>query len=184
MQDISADILLKAQEGDIEAFECLYRVSSGFVFTVALGITNNRADAEEVTQDVFIKVYHSLRSFRFASTFKTWVYRITVNTALNVYRKKVKDARARGEFEAAMDVEDPHGPLEQSVEQEHSEKKLAGLLHCLNADQRTCLLLREVEGLSYQEIADILGTNINTVRSRLKRAREAILKQKNEGDIV
>ncbi len=94
MRDIPKDILLKVLEGNTGAFEKLYRATADYVYTVAMKITGNRADAEEVTQDVLVKVHLNLRRFRFGSSFTTWLYRITVNNAISALRKSAK-RRAR-----------------------------------------------------------------------------------------
>jgi len=75
----------------MEAFEAIYKATSGFVYNVALRITQKPADAEDITQEVFVKIYKSLKDFEFKSSFKTWVYRITVNAALNHVRASKKD---------------------------------------------------------------------------------------------
>ena len=87
MQDIPKETLIKAQEGDLESFENIYKETSGFVYNVAFRIVNNKQDAEEVVQDVFLNIYHNLKNFRFQSSFKTWAYRITVNCAINYVKK-------------------------------------------------------------------------------------------------
>src|SRR5271154_815319 len=92
MQDLDKEILVKASQGDIQAFEEVYKASSGFIYNVALRVVNNREDALEVAQEVFMIIYHKLKDFRFESSFKTWVYRITANYAIN-YAKKVSRAK-------------------------------------------------------------------------------------------
>src|SRR5687768_4491606 len=87
MDHLSKETLLAAGQGDIRAFEELYKATAKFVYNVALRIVNNREDAQEVTQEVFLIVYRKLKDFRFESSFKTWMYRITANTALNSYKK-------------------------------------------------------------------------------------------------
>ena len=82
MRDLPKDILIKASQGNMEAFEEIYGSSSDFVYNVAFRITNSREDAEEITQDVFLKIHRNLKNFQFRSSFKTWVYRITVNTVI------------------------------------------------------------------------------------------------------
>ncbi|MFH1857876.1 MAG: RNA polymerase sigma factor [Candidatus Omnitrophota bacterium] len=175
MHSISNDLLIRASEGNIEAFEEIYKAASGFVYSTALRITKSTSDAEEITQDVFLKVYRNLKSFGFRSSFKTWLYRVTVNTALNTY-KKISQELSRRVDDDIERKEDPSSEgAREAVEQKDAEKKLASLLEVLSPEQRACILLREIEGLSYWEIAGALGININTVRSRLKRARETLL---------
>ncbi len=178
MIDIPREVIELARAGDLEAFEQIYKAASGFVYNVALRITNNRQEAEEVAQDVFLKVYHNLRNFEFRSSLKTWVYRITANTALNAYKRISRVRNRTQDLESVENTvvfsEQADKDLIKHDEQKTNEEALALLLNRLNADQRSCIVLREIEGLSYEEIARALKININTVRSRLKRAREAM----------
>lgn len=175
MQDIPKDIITKASEGNMGAFEEIYKVASGFVYSVALRITNNPDDAQEVTQDVFIIIYKSLKKFRFRSSFKTWLYRVTVNTAINSYKKISKEMNRRDNYDIAVERQCASRTTEVALERKDNERVVASLLNILNPEQRVCIILREIEGLSYKEISEVLKININTVRSRLKRAREALL---------
>lgn len=169
----------------MEAFEIIYKTASDFVYRTALRITNNRDDAEDVTQEVFIKIYQNLKNFQFRSSFKTWAYRITVNAAINTCKGISKEMDRRDDDTSLMDrdmdqyassqIENP----ETLIDEEDNEKRIASLLETLNPDQRACIVLREIEGLNYQEISEVLKININTVRSRLKRARETLLAYKN-----
>ncbi|OPX28018.1 MAG: hypothetical protein B1H08_06695 [Candidatus Omnitrophica bacterium 4484_171] len=175
MENIPRDTIERASNGDIGAFEEIYTSYSGFVYNVALRIVNNTSDAEEVTQDVFMKIYKSLRNFRFESSFKTWVYRITANTAINTYKKISKESKHRGDYDIALKTHAADDKTEECFKKEENEKLLGYLLDKLSIKQRSCIVLREVEGLSYEEISKVLGININTVRSRIKRARLALL---------
>lgn len=181
MEDIKRDIIELAVQGDMEAFERIYKACSGLVYSIALRITNNRQDAQEVTQDVFIKLYHNIRYFEFRSSFKTWVYRIALNTALNAYKSIARDRNRRQDYDSVIDTQEVSHEGEAEIIKHEARTQAEGLVQSfldrLNPDQRACITLREIEGLSYQEIADILKTNINTVRSRLKRARQALMEQ-------
>ena len=177
MREIGSDILKRAAEGDIEAFEDIYRSFSGFVYNVALGITRDRADAEEVTQDVFIKAYRGLKGFRFGSSFKTWIYRIAVNEALNRYNKSKKEKSRRVDYDDSIESQAAHRSGAEEMMQSDSETIRSMLLERLDQHQRACLVLREIEGLSYKEIAGALRIPVNTVRSRLKRARQALFEK-------
>ena len=175
MQDIVRDILIRAREGDMDAFGEVYRTASDFVYNVAYRIINNREDAEEVTQDVFVKIYKKLKSFRFQSSFKTWIYRIAVNTAINSCKRRSKKLKGRVNYEEVIKVKPVGGTTREAIDGESNEERLKSMLDMLNPKQRSCVVLRDIEGLSYKEIAWALKININTVRSRLKRAREALL---------
>lgn len=174
MEEISESLIKRAAEGDVSSFEKIYRAYSGFVYTLALKLTHNQQDAQEAAQDVFMKVYRSLRSFRFQSALKTWIYRIAVTTAFNHYRKNIKHKKNRIEFDDAVEIKntvEAGNPPEDSDLRIRIDKALEKMSPKLKA----CLLLRELEGLNYKEISKVLNVPVNTVRSRLKRAREALL---------
>ena len=180
MENIDRDIIERASNGDMRAFEEMYKKVSAFVYNVALRVTGNTDDADEVTQDAFMKVYKNLKSFRHLSSLKTWIYRITLNTALNSVKASRKHREQRADYDAVTDTVGIEEKVRSSVDLKDKEKAVTALLEELNPDQRACIVLREIEGLDYKEIAEALKININTVRSRLKRARERILSLKKE----
>jgi RNA polymerase sigma-70 factor (ECF subfamily) len=180
MQNISENILIRASEGDMEAFEEIYRISSGYVYTVAIKVTGNREDAEEVTQDVFLSIHKNLKSFRFRSSFKTWIYRITTNKAINAYRKRSKERARKIPFDDETAAEEIETPGVSKLDEEHQKKLVSVMLESLPSEQRACVVLKDIEGLKYKEIALALKININTVRSRLKRAREKLISRFGE----
>ena len=176
MEEIAKDILIRASQGDTQAFENVYKAISGFVYNVALRVVNNREDALEVAQEVFMIIHRKLKGFRFESSFKTWVYRITANSAINFAKKssRMKTVSYEDSFsEGALFNE-----AQTRMDQEHQSQLVENLLARLNPDQRACVELRDIQGLSYEEIAQALNININTVRSRLKRSREKLLSLK------
>jgi RNA polymerase sigma-70 factor (ECF subfamily) len=173
--EIPQSVLEQAASGNMQAFEKVYQAASGFVYNVTLRIVRNSHDAQEVTQDVFMKVYHNLKSFGFRSAFRTWVYRIAVNTAIDRYRQILRQNKGRLDYDAALaEGSCAPGVLKQD-NQLDKQAKIGRLLDRLNPEQKTCVLLREIEGLSYKDIAGALKIPVNTVRSRLKRARQAML---------
>ena len=184
MDDIPRDILNQAIDGDIEAFEEIYKLISGFVYSVAFRIANNKSDAEEVTQDVFVQIFKNLKNFKFKSSFKTWVYRVTFNTAINKYRQAQREKNHKQEYETIAINESSYKKSAEFIDQENAEKTINHLLSKLNPDEKASILLREIEGLSYKEIAEVLKLNINTVRSRLKRARESMMEISRKGVIT
>ena len=174
MIPVPEDTIRAAAQGDHAAFRSIYDASSAYVYHLALRCCGNPQDAEEVTQDVFIQLNASLESFQFQSSFKTWVYRITVNKTLNVCRKRSRERNIRGAwFGARPPAPVAHGP--DKLLSEDYDNIRSGLLARLAPDLRACLLLREMEGLSYAEISEALNIKLNTVRTRLKRARETLL---------
>ncbi|MCX7926958.1 MAG: RNA polymerase sigma factor [Candidatus Omnitrophica bacterium] len=184
MEDIAPELIKKLQQGSIQAFEEVYQKSSSFVYTLSFRIVGNVQDAQEITQDVFLKVYHKIKKFEFRSSFKTWLYRITTNTAINYYKLRHRDFSRRSDFETVIAShpaeEDIKQQTEMAQEQQIAKEKFQEFLGRLNPDQRACLVLREIEGLSYQEIAQTLSCNLNTVRTRLKRARQALMRFTSE----
>lgn len=175
MNDIPDDVLKKAAAGDLESFEVMYKTLSGFVYNVALRVIQNRQDAEEVVQEVFLTLYRRLKDFRFESSLKTWVYRITVNHAIN-YGRKTSRGRSRSlAYDDEMQAGTAPNAVEADIEKEYNNNILEKLLGAIPPEQRACVVLRGVEGLRYKQIAEILKVNINTVRTRLRRARETML---------
>lgn len=160
----------------MSAFEEIYRAFSSAVYTVALGVTRDSRDAEEATQDVFIKVYKALKGFNFDSSFGTWIYRIAVNAAINM-RRSDRRHRAFGmvDYEEIKDsVADPRDAFRKAAEKSHAAEVLGRIMKKMTPQHRLCITLREIEGLDYKEMADILRIPLNTVRSRLMRARAAM----------
>ncbi|MHC4268447.1 MAG: RNA polymerase sigma factor [Planctomycetota bacterium] len=180
MNSLSENTIIEASKGNVESFEDIYKAYSDFVYNVAFRVVNNMDEAQEVTQEVFITVYRKLESFKFKSSFKTWVYRITINTAINFAKKRTKDRSRIVEFNDKNEFKTTVDSVSEKIEEEQHEKMLSTLLKALNPDQRTCIVLRNIEGLSYQEIAESLNININTVRTRLKRARKKLISLRKE----
>lgn len=177
MREIPRETIGRAASGDMAAFEDIYKAFSPAVYTIAFNITRNYHDAEEATQDVFVKVFRKLKSFKFGSAFGTWIYRIAVNTAINIYKSRSRNRQNMVNLDEAGDVIDAGAEMPASLlERENVKAKVAGMLESLSPEHRSCIVLREIEGLDYKEIAAVLEIPLNTVRSRLKRARETLMK--------
>ena len=176
MREIAKETIELAAGGNISAFEEIYKAFSSTVYTVALGVTRDGRDAEEATQDVFIKVFRGLKRFKFGSSFGTWIYRITMNTAINIYRSGVR-RRAFGmvDYDEVKDsIPDSRNASKEEIERSHAAESVDRILKNMSPKHRLCITLREIEGLDYKEMAQVLGVPLNTVRSRLKRARAAM----------
>ena len=179
-RDNDRELVRRAQKEDKEAFEELVRRHQARVFAVAGGILRNKEDVEDIGQQVFLKAYFSLKRFDQRAAFSTWLYKITVNECWDLLRKrKVRPLL----YEADLSEEQArqYGASEEREEQaqdvsEKLEKRqeLERLLDCLEERDRTMLVLKEVQGFSVEEIAEILGINGNTVKVRLFRARQRI----------
>ena len=179
-RDNDRELVKRAQKEDKEAFEELVRRHQARVFAVAGGILRNKEDVEDIAQQVFLKAYFSLKRFDQRAAFSTWLYKITVNECWDLLRKrKVRPLL----YEADLSEEQArqYGASEEKEEQaqdvsERLEKRqeLERLLDCLEERDRMMLVLKEVQGFSVEEIAEILGINGNTVKVRLFRARQRI----------
>ena len=176
MQEIDKSTIEMAAGGDITAFEEIYKQCSSTVYTIALGVTRNRQDAEEATQDVFVKVFRGMKNFRFGSSFSTWLYRISINTAINVYRKHARHGAASLQYDEMKDTRTVDPDIQRhNTQQQDVKARVAALLDNISPEHRSCIVLREIAGLDYKEMAGALSIPLNTVRSRLKRAREALV---------
>ena len=168
-----------AQEGNARAFELLVRKYQYKIIQLVSRLVGE-SDAPDVAQETFIKAYRALNGFRGQSAFYTWLYRIGINTAKNhiVSRGRrpanqdidIADAEQYGHTEHLSDVDTP----ESLLLSDEIKQKVAEVIHKLPADLRQAITLRELEGLSYEEIAAVMQCPIGTVRSRIFRAREAI----------
>lgn len=169
--DPTADLALvaRAQDGDVSAFETLVRTHHRRAFAVALRITQDPTDAEDCTQDAFVRAWRALPGYRRDAAFSTWMYRIVTNVALNHVTRRRE--RARG------DVPDVHDPTDQPESRSVHRERLdvvVGALGTLTPEQRAVYVLRDVEGLSYDDIATTLQISLAAVKSRLFRARQDI----------
>jgi RNA polymerase sigma-70 factor, ECF subfamily len=180
-REVDQQLVERAQRGDKHAFELLVAKYQRRLGRLISRFVRDSAEAEDVTQEAFIKAYRALPAFRGDSAFYTWLYRIGINTAKNYLVALGRRAPTSTQFDAE-EAEDFEGAdLLQDVntpENELMSKQVAGVVNAsllqLPEDLRTALTLREIEGLSYEEIAEIMGCPIGTVRSRIFRAREAI----------
>lgn len=168
-------LLQRAQEGDRQAFEALVGLHSRGVYNLALGYTGRHHDAEEITQTVFVKVWKALPQFRGGSAFSTWLYRMTLNACTDHYRREKKR-------QGDLSLDDPDlAPIrdtspspEEIVLRREEQAILRKALAELAEPHRVILILREMDGLDYKEIAQVLEIEVGTVKSRLARARRAL----------
>lgn len=176
------EIVSKAQEGDGYAFERLFERYKHFVWSVAYRMTYDFDAAEDVAQEVFVSAWKSLKTFRGGSAFSTWLYTITVNKTLN--RLRAPPNLSYDSFDAMTARVDREVFKRQNpksgADMVEAEQTLAMLLSKLDPDRRVVIILREIEGLSYEEIAKATGAPIGTVRSRIARARAELEKLAGE----
>lgn len=184
------DRVQSAQQGDMDAFRSLVRDHHRRVFHVCLGVVKSAADAEDVTQEVFIRAHRNLSKFQGNAKFSTWLYRIAHNASIDLLRKRKRreaddfDAFVETHQESAFDDTFMSAPLgfdpRDEVRRQEMRKGILAAFEALSPAHREILILREVEDLSYQEIADALEIKLGTVMSRLFHARnnaQAYLKE-------
>jgi len=177
------ELVRRAQREDTQAFEELIRRHQHRVFAVAGGILKRREDVEDIAQQVFVKAYFSLKRFDQRAAFSTWLYKITVNECWDMLRKKkvrplvyeadLSEEQARQVISSAeKGKEDPD--ISDRLE---ARQRVERLLEGLDERDRLMLILKEVEGFSIEEIAEVLNLNANTVKVRLFRARRRVVSQ-------
>ncbi|MBI5575099.1 MAG: sigma-70 family RNA polymerase sigma factor [Deltaproteobacteria bacterium] len=183
------DLIRAALGGDEGAFRELMERYKNRAFGVAVGITGDADEAMDVVQDSFVKAYYNLKEFRFGANFYTWFYRLLVNQAIDRWRKASRsrtvplDDRWLSGEATSPEAAHPRTPEELARNRELSEA-LTRAVAALPEYHRAVILLREVEGLAYEEIAEVLNCSVGTVMSRLHYARAKLkeaLKEFKEG---
>ena len=165
------ELLDRARAGDALAFGSLVSAYLPRVIAVARGYVGDSGDAEDVAQEVFFKVHRKLATFREDSSFFTWLYRITINTATDfVKRRGNRKARQIEEFERLPVADSSDSPITR-ITREELRAEIRDSMALLPEQFRAVLVLREIEQLSYEEIAETMACAIGTVESRLFRAR-------------
>lgn len=179
-----------ALEGNTSAFDVIVRRYNTRVYSLAYRLLNSVEDAEDVAQDTFSQAFKALGSFRGTAKFYTWLFRITYNLAISQRRKRKPalslNSQTDSQGEITLPSEDA-GPM-KNMEDEEGKSLMDKALGMLSLDHRAGLVLKEIEGFSYEEISLSLGVPVGTVRSRLHRARlelRAILEKldKERGDL-
>jgi RNA polymerase sigma-70 factor (ECF subfamily) len=177
---VEAALIQRCVAGDEQAFATLVADHQRMVVQLALNLLGDRDEALDLSQEVFLRVFRTIGRFRGQSTLKTWIYRIAVNQARNRHRFWRRRRRAdqvslethvaaHGEF-----LSSPDSRPDRVFAQRELAERLDQALESLPFDQRTAIVLREVDGLSYDEIAYSLGVAVGTVKSRLTRARQTL----------
>ena len=180
-RDADWQLVQRVQRGDKRAFGVLVEKYQRRISRLLSRMVRDPADIEDIAQEAFVKAYRALPNFRGESAFYTWLYRIAINTAKNHFAAQGRRAPSAG----GVNVDDPEGEEEMAHLADTAtpdslyQSKQIGLavnraIEQLAPDLRTAIVLREIEGLSYDEIAESMGCPVGTVRSRIFRAREAI----------
>ena len=174
-----SDCIRRAQQGDVAAFEELVRAHQRRVIGIVAGILRWSEDIEDITQQVFLKVFLAIRRFDGRSSFGTWLYKIAVNETYDYLRKR-KARKLVYESDLSSDQEErltqmpPEDPARAALAQAESRQAVERLLSQLAPEERLMIVLKEVEGYSVEEISAALGMNANTVKVRMFRARRRL----------
>ena len=178
---IDAVYVQRVQDGDVAAFDFLVQKYRERLFSIVYNLTSNREDAADLVQDAFIKAFSSIRRFQGKSSFFTWLYRIAVNTALSHLKKhrlrrffsleNINDEASSTEIVEALSV---RTKTEKGAMLNELQERLNEALQKLSPKHRTVVVLFEIEGLSHQEISEIMGCSVGTVRSRLHYAKQQL----------
>ena len=176
-----AALIANAQRGDLEAFDALVLRHQPEVFAVAVRMLGDRDEAQDVAQDAFVRAYRSIGAFRGDAKLSTWLVSITMNLCRNRRRWW---ARRRRIIVASLDdpIDTEEGALEREIadpapspasaaERHELQQQLAGALQLLSEGERSIVVLRDIQGHAYEEIAEVLHCRVGTVKSRLSRAR-------------
>ncbi len=180
MESTESALVRQASEGDRKAFESLVRSYEKKVYTLAYRMSHNPDDAFDLSQEIFLRVYKSLAFFKGESSFSTWLYRLASNTCLDHVRKEKRRReqpltvhRPDGE-EHSLEWPDIRYSPESEFEKNELRQAIASAMQSLSPEHRAILTLRDIQGLSYEEISEALSLQAGTVKSRLARARESL----------
>ena len=176
-----AALVVSAQRGDLEAFDALVLRHQQEVFAVALRMLGDQHEAQDVAQDAFVRAFRSIGTFRGQAALSTWLVSITMNLCRNrrrwwARRRRVIAASLDAPLETdegtvAQEVADPSPSPAALAERHERQRQLAGALQMLSETERSIVVLRDIQGYAYDEIADMLRCRVGTVKSRLSRAR-------------
>lgn len=188
-REASLDLVIveEVKAGNVSAFDRLIKKYRERLYSIVYNITSNREDAADLTQEAFIKAYQSINKFQGKSSFYTWLYRIAVNTTITYVRKNrlrqffsFDHLTEEGVNSEVLDALMSKNKADKSTFLNELQEKLNEALQTLSIKHRTAIVLFEIEGLSHQEIAEIMGCSEGTVRSRLHYAKHKLQKELKE----
>jgi RNA polymerase sigma-70 factor (ECF subfamily) len=178
------ELVARLKQGDRTAYGELFETHSSLVFNVCHRILGNRADADDVTQDVFLHAYDALPRFRGEARLSTWLYRIAVHLSLNRQRRRKRERWLALEFLEEPENELPSRDIVSSddtpdiiAEKQETKQIMQAAINALPEQQRVALILHRYEGLPYEEIAEVMQTSVASVESRLHRAKRNLARK-------
>ena len=169
-------LISRAAKGDASAFNELLGLHEKKMYAVCLRMCANQEDAQDCLQEAMLRIYRSISGFKGQSSFSTWIYRVAMNTCLDELRKK-KNKQAAS-LDSLLDTgwspsDDYDTPEHHAIEGER-KKAIRTAISELPDDMRSAIVLRDIEGFSYEEISEMLGINVGTIKSRISRGREKL----------
>ena len=191
-----AEIIEKVLSGDVNAFETIVKRYEKMIYNLAFTKTQNRENAQDISQECFLRAYKMLRSYRTDSAFSTWIYKICQNLIFDFFRKNKKMKTVSLSFSddgigddeiKEKDIADYDSEPSEQIIREEKIQKIREIINSLPEDLKEIIVLRDLQNLSYTQISEMLGVEIGTVKSRLNRAREKlknyILKNNKNGEL-
>ncbi|MCQ1528501.1 RNA polymerase sigma factor [Lutispora saccharofermentans] len=181
MEDTERLLVDKSKKGDLDAFEELISAYEKKAYNIAYRMMGNEEDAKDMAQEAFIKIYKSIQNFREESSFSTWLYRIVTNVCLDELRKRKNDRLVP--LELNIETDKGSAIVELSAEKETPEdiyervekrQLIQNAISSLGDDYKTVIILRDIQGFGYEEIASMLNCSLGTIKSRINRARNQL----------
>jgi RNA polymerase sigma-70 factor (ECF subfamily) len=175
-------LVVRLRAGEEQAFTEVFELYKGLVFTLCRKLLTDRTEAHDVTQDVFLTLFKKVRSFRGECSLKTWLYRVTLNQAANRNRwwkrrsrnRTISLSLSRDESTPTLDIPSGQPTPDRKAWAGELQKAIRTGLESLPFEQRAAIVLRDVQGLHYEEIAEVTGVSVGTVKSRIARGRDRL----------
>jgi RNA polymerase sigma-70 factor (ECF subfamily) len=183
MDAIEEKLIKKAQKGNRKAFEKLILQHEDHIYAIALKVLKNEADAYDAAQEICLKIYQKIDQFKFESAFSTWVHRLAVNTAIDEYRKLKRKLQKEYSYDQPITedggtmkdfIQDSGDTPESNLVRQEQIQMVWEALEKLKDEQKNIIIMKDLQGQSYQEISESLQINMGTVKSRLARSRIAL----------
>lgn len=173
------ELVSRAKQGDKRAFEEIVGLYEKKVFSTIYYMVKDENDVEDIAQEVFIKIYKNLNNFKEKSSLYTWIYRITINVCIDKLKSKkdviyIDEKVQTEDGEVDIELEDKSKGPEKIVEENDLKERLTNAIRKLPIEQRTMIVLRDIKGFTYMEIAEMTKTNLGTVKSKINRSRQAL----------
>lgn len=173
------ELIKRAKNGEKSAFEEIIGLYEKKVFSTIYYMVKNEHEVEDIAQEVFVKIYKNLKNFKEESSLYTWIYRITINVCIDEIKKKknvvyIDEKLQTDEGEVEFQLEDESKGPDELAEDEELKRKLTECIRKLPVDQSTMIILRDIKGFTYMEIAEMTKMNLGTVKSKINRARASL----------